>query len=208
MPIFKDLKHAQDTHRNYLTDTDAEGKYNRKHLERGFSRVEWLLKAVPEESFVLEIGCNSGGLLNMLQREKQCYVKGIDISAPLVQRALKKGINAVIGEAENLPFQDESFEVVIMTEIMEHLYDPKLALKEASRVLKKGGYFIGSVPHPDSHNSKKATLEEHHWHCHIFDNGSLEELFRDYFEKIQFDVTSWINDSDKKPQWIMWRCQK
>lgn len=48
---------------------------------------------------------------------------------------------------KGLPFKDESFDTIFCSQVLEHLSDPRLALGEISRVLKKGGYLILSVPH-------------------------------------------------------------
>ena len=45
----------------------------------------------------------------------------------------------VIGDAHKLPFENESFEIVLCTEVMEHLHSPHIAIAEMNRVLKQGG---------------------------------------------------------------------
>ncbi|MGZ3883960.1 MAG: class I SAM-dependent methyltransferase [Bacteroidia bacterium] len=53
------------------------------------------------------------------------------------------GAATVIASAEDLPFEDESYDVVVMTSVMEHVPNVELAFKEISRILKKGGVFVG-----------------------------------------------------------------
>lgn len=57
-------------------------------------------------------------------------------------RDLKKEIAWVEGRAESLPFADQSFDVVCMMDVLEHIHEPKHALKEATRVLKPDGTLI------------------------------------------------------------------
>lgn len=52
----------------------------------------------------------------------------------------------VLGSAMNLPFADESFDVVICTEVLEHLHDPWMAMRECARVLKPGGRIFLTTP--------------------------------------------------------------
>lgn len=52
----------------------------------------------------------------------------------------------VIGNAENLPFEDQSFDVILATEVFEHLSNPNKLILEAYRVLKKNGKIIITVP--------------------------------------------------------------
>jgi len=62
---------------------------------------------------------------------------GLDIKAG-------KGVD-IIGDAHNLSFENEKFDVVLCTEILEHLHSPHIAISEMKRVLKKGGLLILST---------------------------------------------------------------
>jgi len=50
------------------------------------------------------------------------------------------------GSAYSLPFNDNSFDLVVCSEVLEHLHEYKDAIKEISRVLRPGGQFLASVP--------------------------------------------------------------
>jgi SAM-dependent methyltransferase len=73
-----------------------------------------------------------------LNAEQTVYT-GIDREGPLSNPT-------VVGSAESLPFENESFDVVLSTQVFEHLVDPAAAMKEAVRVLKRGGRLILTVP--------------------------------------------------------------
>lgn len=206
MPIFSSVEEAQEAHKNYHIDTDQEGKYRNDPENRGRLRVEWLVNNTPEGAYTLEVGCNSGGLCKRIQDERKAYVKGVDICEYLVARANAKGVSAQVAKAEELPFRDNTFECVIMTEVMEHLYDPNIVLKEIYRVLKPEGIFLGSVPHPDGENSNKKPLEEHHYHCHIFEPKEIEELLNNnHFSYVDLDYIHHTEDFTNVKQWTVWK---
>jgi len=48
----------------------------------------------------------------------------------------------VVGDAHHLPFENEKFDVILCTEVLEHLHSPEIAISEMERVLKKGGKLI------------------------------------------------------------------
>lgn len=108
-------------------------------------RIQNVAKEVPDNTIVLDVGCNSGYIGKALL-EKNCTVFGIDLNDKLVERAKQKGIQAVGGWAEEMPFSNESFDIVVMSYLLEHVLEPKKVLGEAFRVLKFGGKLVGSVP--------------------------------------------------------------
>lgn len=108
---------------------------------------------------ILDCGCSNGGLLKFLTDPKG-YTKaptskivGFDIAEFFVENAQKHAPDAICFTApiENLPLSSGSFDFVIAGEILEHVLDLGVALKEAVRVLKPGGFLLTSTPSdPDS----------------------------------------------------------
>ncbi len=94
---------------------------------------------------ILDIGCG-GGFLTLALAEKGWHCTGLDVSEDILNvgrvRDLEKKINWVNGTAENLPLPDSHFDVVCMMDVLEHIFEPELALKEAVRVLKPGGTIL------------------------------------------------------------------
>lgn len=90
---------------------------------------------------LLDLGCGDGYLLKRLGKFNAF---GLDISLKRLKRVNKD--NLVQGDATKLPFKNNSFDVVVCSEVLEHVPDPKLLIKEIKRVIKKSGNIIISVP--------------------------------------------------------------
>ncbi|MEK7213622.1 MAG: methionine biosynthesis protein MetW [Patescibacteria group bacterium] len=86
---------------------------------------------------VLDLGSGDGFLLSLL-KEKGIEGRGLDISEEGISKAKVKGLDVSVFDFNNkLPFSDNTFDTVIMLDLLEHLYNPEFLLKEAYRVSKK-----------------------------------------------------------------------
>jgi SAM-dependent methyltransferase len=81
---------------------------------------------------ILDLGCATGDYCLELSK-LGCECVGADINEAYVAAARKKGVNAVVS-GERLQFEDDSFDTVIMFEVLEHVQDPERLLREAKRV--------------------------------------------------------------------------
>lgn len=181
MALYASVEESWERHRGYNIDTEEEGKYERNHW--GVSRAHAIVDEVELGSMVLEMGCNSGGLSVMLMR-KGCLLYGVDVAPVMVAKAQAKGIRAKVAPAEKVPFEDEYFNVVIASEILEHVYEPQDLLKEARRVLKPGGLLVGTVPHDKSYNTGLCDIREHYYHARIYTEDGLAGEVGKQFEKV------------------------
>lgn len=99
---------------------------------------------------VLDAGCGMGfHLLAMGNLREDLELVGLDSDPGRLRWAEGVGVPArlVQGDVEHLPFDVESFDKVLMSEVLEHLRDDGQALREAHRVLRPGGVLAVSVPH-------------------------------------------------------------
>lgn len=96
---------------------------------------------------VLDVGCGDGSASGgWLAGRCENYV-GVDVSPAAVQAARARDLDArVIDDAGALPFEDESFDGALCTEVLEHLFDPLGALEEIRRVLRPGAKAVMTVP--------------------------------------------------------------
>ena len=94
---------------------------------------------------VLDVGCRAGALTRAYLEGNE--VVGVDVDREALAEAAELGIETVWADAQQrLPFGDETFDVVVAGEVLEHLADPRAFVEEALRVLRPGGTFVGSVP--------------------------------------------------------------
>jgi len=104
-----------------------------------------ILDMIENNPSILDLGCGDGSLSKRLIEEKGCKVIGLDLSEEAVKLARKNGIDARVGDLEKrLDFESNSFDYVILCDVLEHLFDPLFSLKEALRVSKK--YVIIAFP--------------------------------------------------------------
>lgn len=102
---------------------------------------------------ILEVGCGDGFYLHLLSNLeiKKLELVGVDFN-PMALASAKKnlaGKKVTLKRADlmkKIPFKNESFNKVIMSEVLEHLPDDVKGLKEVKRVLKKGGILVLTVP--------------------------------------------------------------
>ncbi len=98
---------------------------------------------------ILDIGCGSGDFL-LFMHSKGWNVTGIDSDLKAVQRAKGKGLNVIKGNLLDQNFQNESFDAIVLSHVIEHLYDPNKILNECMRILKKGGKLVIATPNIES----------------------------------------------------------
>ncbi len=109
--------------------------------------IAQLLKTVNKDAYILDVGCSGGALLQVLQEKEFKNIYGIDMSQKAVDVCLKKGFKNVYAlKAEKTHFKDKEFDIVIASDVLEHIEDPKQALLEWYRILKSGGQLIVFVP--------------------------------------------------------------
>lgn len=90
---------------------------------------------------VLDVGCGIGDFLAF-----RAGTVGVDINPHTIAWCLKRGLDASLMEPNLLPFEDDSFDGLVLDNVLEHLADPKPLLSEIHRVLKPGGALIAGVP--------------------------------------------------------------
>jgi ubiquinone/menaquinone biosynthesis C-methylase UbiE len=129
---------------------DVASDYDRRYAMHDFSGIGSTLLALGSKATrVLELGCGSGHWLCKLA-SAGWEVAGIDPSQGMLDLASSRVRGDLRhGHAEQLPWRDQSFDIVVAVNAMHHFAAPQVALREAFRVLRPGGVFlsIGLDPH-------------------------------------------------------------
>ena len=124
---------------------DRPGSYNLHSVVRYEQLYKFILPYIKENSRILDVGCAMGGFLKFLKNKRNyTNLYGIEPIEAYVKESNNKNIK--VGNIYSIPFEDNSFDVIILDQVLEHLPDLKSALKEIRRVLDKGGLCYIGVP--------------------------------------------------------------
>ena len=142
------------------------------------------------DSYFCDLGFGPGVLTAfILEQEASWRAAGVDISKDCLRHAQrllgKKEIversELSVADVRSLPYPDDTFDVVVAVEVLEHIPDPEAGLAEAMRVLKPGGYAITALP-----------VQLPLW-MHLYDFDTPDEVLALY-EKVGLEVV----DFEKK----------
>ncbi len=102
--------------------------------------MQAIARLVPEGARVLDLGCGDGAMLDYLQRERGCSGYGIEIADANVLACVRRGVNVIqLNLDEGLAmFGDNSFDVVLQIDTLQHLRNAEVMLRETARVGKSG----------------------------------------------------------------------
>lgn len=159
--------HSQYNENYFHCETPIRGGYEnyigdekeiRLTFRRRIKRLQRLISLKPESN-VLDIGCAAGFFL------QECKytgwdVHGLELCEFQAQEARNKGLHVVTSSIEKVVFEDSSFDLITMWDVIEHLPEPVSALKSVYRWLKPGGHVVLSTPDTDSW---MATIFRRNW---------------------------------------------
>jgi SAM-dependent methyltransferase len=115
---------------------------------RGRRRVIWALlrrAGIPPSLRVLEAGCGTGR--NLIEFGALGEAEGVDASTEAVDFCRRRGIDGVLRAGlEELPFEDGRFDLILATDVIEHLDDDRRALRELRRAARTAARLVVTVP--------------------------------------------------------------
>lgn len=174
---------------HFQNDESAADTFNAR------GRYRFLARRCIPGSRVLNIGVGSGGLEEIL------VAAGVNVSAldpsersiSSLRKRLGLGEKAKVGFSQALPFDGASFDIVVMSEVLEHLPDDTLqsTIAEVRRVLQRDGLFIGTVPAEENLQEGKTVCPHcgevfHRWgHVQSFSRARLQSLLSENFSQVK-----------------------
>lgn len=106
-----------------------------------------LLVHTPQDARIVEIGCSGGPLLAELSAHSFKNLWGVDISEEAIRVCRARGIeNAIVADGATTALESGFFDVVISSDVLEHIADDRAALGEWYRLLRPGGMLVLFVP--------------------------------------------------------------
>ncbi len=139
------------------------------------------------EGRILDIGCGNGHLLLSL-KQKCCEVYGVETNPKSVKVCNELGLSVFCGTLEEANFTDEFFDMIIMSQVIEHLSSPRNSLKEIRRILKPGGRLYIFCPNAGSYLTKFFGKYWHGWHIPFHFYAFTEDTIRNLAHKVGFRV--------------------
>lgn len=110
-----------------------------------YSYLSNVLPKTPNELFIFEVGCGAGGVLQYF-REQGCCVQGIDLGKEYIDFGKTRyGLNLSVGAIRDVPF-DKSLDVIIYSDVLEHILHPERELADIRRILSPNGILYIGVP--------------------------------------------------------------
>ena len=148
--FYNDFQHELDEHYPYYNAASFSLIYKYSHRLQIQEICEILSKEINSKELLLDAGCGYGAYSILLSNHIR-YI-GLDISSTAIYNAKKwmdekvilKNFDFIIGDIHYLPFKDMTFDIVLCLEVLEHLNNIKIGLKELHRVIKRIGLF--SIP--------------------------------------------------------------
>jgi 2-polyprenyl-3-methyl-5-hydroxy-6-metoxy-1,4-benzoquinol methylase len=129
-----------------------------------------------QDGHLLDVGCGNGNAMTRF-KERGFKVTGTDFDPKAIAEAKDNGLDVHLGDLQEISFPENTFDVVFLSHVIEHVPNPIEALAEYYRILKPGGYLIAVTPNANSLSHKKF---KEHWrgleiprHLQIFTPASL-----------------------------------
>jgi SAM-dependent methyltransferase len=156
-------------HEDWKKKADDKGRlaFQTRAVDTLVNLFENILKK-PFAGSMLDLGCGDGSMVAALNASGRVKAQGIDIA---------QGVDF---ESDSLPYADDTFDLLLMYSVIEHLHNPGNILSEVRRIVKKGGQVIIITPHFDLTNLWICcrNFYDDPTHVHPYSAKSLEHVMR------------------------------
>ena len=187
--ITKENINTKEYWENYFDNPGYKSNVRKTGIVRYEEIVKKLSDRLPKTFNILEVGCNFGDFykyLNEINFKTDSYI-GVDFSSRMIEDAKNNFPNAewICKDCYSLPFPDNSFDIVIAMQMLEHIDNVDTFLSESYRILKNNGNIYITVP-----NELKI---RHASHCWSFSEYDIKLLLSN--SKYRGITTNIINSS-------------
>lgn len=185
--------------RQYATEANLEARRSLYTRSTGPDPRELIFEAVAEVAprAVLEVGGGPGELAARIAGDLQCDLVMVDISDRMVELARSRGVDARVGDVQELPFGDESFDCAVAAWMLFHVPDLDRGLAELARVLRPGGRLV-AVTNARHHLAElRALAGRAAWNLTFTRENASEALGRHFASVERRDADGWITIEDE-----------
>ncbi|HEX2042313.1 MAG TPA: class I SAM-dependent methyltransferase [Acidimicrobiales bacterium] len=182
--------------------TDYEGYYSDENLtspEVVHTSLDRTLRGFDKyraTNRLLDVGFGAADVLQAARRAGW-EPAGVEVSKPAVENARAQGFDVAHGTLEDATYPDDSFDVVVSTEVLEHVPFPRQMLDQIFRVLRPGGLLWATTPHGGGVSGKLLGLD---WsimappeHLQLFSLAGIKRMMTDSGYRIERVVTESVN---------------
>lgn len=205
--VYADVNVSQDAYNKFYArfskysdpNTSTGGGENVYDLNRLVETTKLISSHFLDKNInIIDIGCANGGLLREIKNLGYRNVLGIDPSPVCVENCLATaGVNATIGSISSLPSGIGTFDIVILSHVLEHIQDLSSALATISKLLTENGEIYAEVPDATRYaDFIAAPFQDFNTeHINHFSLNSLKKLFNNfgfvptYEERRSFQIT-------------------
>jgi SAM-dependent methyltransferase len=161
--------------------------------------VLWDELVAAEADHVLEVGPGPGELSERMLAELGCEVVALDVSERMVELCRARGVDARVGDLQELPFLDGAFDLVVAAWVLFHVEDRDRGLAEIARVLGSGGRLV-AVTNSEHHLSEARALVGVSRVGQVsFSRENGEEALRCHFRHVRrIDVDGTVTFADRE----------
>ncbi len=159
-----------------------------------------------EGARLLDVGAGAGHMLN-LARQHGWQVSGVELQPSLVSYARDHyDLELACGQLIDVKYPSDTFDVIVVLQVLEHVLSPTELLMEAHRILKPSGVLFLKVPNVDSENARRLPSWWQEYHFYHFSAATLQSyLLKQHFLTERLCINPHIPTAFSKMRPIAWR---